>query len=657
MPIKKYLLKIIYYLLINFALWSIIGAFIYKFYKLNSLSIFLIIILSQTIIFIIPHFSKKFNIDLGKYLNFKEEKKEIFIFKKWTLKIFFQEHVFIFIYFLVFTKEILILINSGTKEAIISPWEVINPLFLFLYFILSFIIILNIFSKKKFSLVLIILHALLSFSVIAIIYKIGYGFDYFIHNTSLEYIKKNSTIKPKPFYYLGHYSLIIILNKITLIPINILNKFLIPILASLYLPLLLFRATEKWLKDKKIFLLVILSLLIIPYSFLTISNPQNLAYLYLIFAILIGFVSKNYLDLFLVYLFALASLSVHPIAGIPALFYALFISVYHSNSKFKKYFYKIIFILNSISLPLAFLLFNNNTDQINTSLESSEHNFNLIKNLLSFFKLTNPNYENVLLNFIYLYIFNLKFILILIIVFGIIVALKNKKECSLIFVNFFMSISLFISFFIIKNIRFNFLINYEQDDFSNRILTTAIIFLLPFFILSFYKFIEKLLEEDKIIQYSFLIILSITITFSLYASYPRLDNYYNSHGYSVSESDIKASAWINNDKNDYIVLANQQVSAAALSQFGFKKYFKNNIFYYPIPTGGELYQYYLKMVYKKPDRKTAEEAAQLTKVKTVYFVINKYWWASPKIIEEAKIEADSFQDIDNGNIYIFKYNF
>ena len=224
MPIKKYLLKIIYYLLINFTLFSIIGAFLYKIYKLNNFTILLTIALSQIIIFIIPYFSKKFNINLNNYLNFETQKINGFSFENKIIQNFLKKYVLLFVYVIIFLIEIIILINSQTSDAIISPWEKINFPFLLLYTILGFIIILNIYFKKKYSLILIILHAFLSFSLIAIIYKIGYGFDYFIHNTSLDLIKKKGILDPKPFYYLGHYALIIILNKINR---DLLKAFLI----------------------------------------------------------------------------------------------------------------------------------------------------------------------------------------------------------------------------------------------------------------------------------------------------------------------------------------------------------------------------------------------------------------------------------------------
>ncbi|MCG2695722.1 hypothetical protein L6248_02210 [Candidatus Parcubacteria bacterium] len=142
----------------------------------------------------------------------------------------------------------------------------------------------------------------------------------------------------------------------------------------------------------------------------------------------------------------------------------------------------------------------------------------------------------------------------------------------------------------------------------------------------------------------FLIFAAILISTSLYLSYPRFDHYFNSRCFSTSKNDIEAVNWIeNNTESDYIVLANQQVSAAALREFGFKKYYSpplidkerglgGEVFYYPVPTGGPLYQYYLDMVYEKPSRETMTKAMDLVGVSEGYFVLNKYWWAFDKII-------------------------
>ena len=61
------------------------------------------------------------------------------------------------------------------------------------------------------------------------------------------------------------------------------------------------------------------------------------------------------------------------------------------------------------------------------------------------------------------------------------------------------------------------------------------------------------------------------------------------------------------------------------------------------------------MVYKKPSRETMFAAMDLTGVNEGYFVLNRYWWAFAKILDEAKLSATSWQAINNGEVFVFKY--
>ena len=106
-------------------------------------------------------------------------------------------------------------------------------------------------------------------------------------------------------------------------------------------------------------------------------------------------------------------------------------------------------------------------------------------------------------------------------------------------------------------------------------------------------------------------------------------------------------------EDNYLVLANQSVSAAAIWSFGFKRYY-GDTFYYPIPTGGELYDYFLTMN-DLPDRDTAEAAMSLVEAEKLYYVVNDYWWQAPRIIETAKRTANSWISVDQGQVYIFEY--
>ena len=641
--------KILKYFLIASSLLISWGAIVYRLYKLNIIGVIIILILASLSFIIILRFTKKFNkqtiaASQANITKTEKHKKPFFAF--------FAPIIYLFL----FSASIYILFAARTSEAIISPWQTIHPSFYALYFLLTVCLLFIITQKKPLANFLIILHYFLSFSIALIIYKIGYGFDPFIHQATEELIAKTGEVNPKPFYYLGQYALVVLLNKITLIKIIYLDKILVAFFGGIILPATMLSVLTKWLESKKIVQFVILFLLILPFSFLIVTTPQNLAYIFLLLTLIYSLNCKDTLDYINIFLLSLSAFFIHPIAGIPALLFACLIIIYNSKPrkiKIKKIGYFIIYSCLALALPAAFFFFEKNTQK---NVETKDF---LSLRFLDCLNFSIPDKENVVLNTVYFFIFNIKYILIFLAVSGIIIAFNNRKKCRVLSLYLFSSLALFFSYFLSAKLPFAFLINYEQANYSNRILTISCFFLLPFIIIAFYQLMLKILAQNKIIKYSLLCFLCFLISVSIYSSYPRYDHYFNSHGYSVSKSDLNAVKWIeNNAPKDFIVLANQQTSVASLYSFGFKKYYKTDkeeIFYYPIPTGGNLYQYYLDMVYKKPSRKTMTDAMNLAGVDTGYFVLNKYWWAFDKILAEAKLEADSWQKIDNGEVYIFEF--
>ena len=640
----NYILKNI---LILISLISLFGAIVYRLYTLNNIGIAISLILVIVIFIIILRLQKINNRKLKKSNLHQKNKISIL-------------HILLLTsYFLLLTSSFYILFTHQTTDAIITPWQVVPSYFFIIYGLTTAILIVFIQKQSNnLTILLISLHYFLSFSIAWIIYKIGYGFDPFIHQTTMELIDKTGSVFPKPFYYLGHYSLIVILHKITFIPIVWLDKLLVPILAAIYLPSTLFHALSKWFANNKTNLLLLMIILILPFSFFIVTTPQNFAYLLLLLIILLALTYSTKIDLMIIYLLSFATLVIHPLAGIPALLFTILLSLSRCQKiKIKKLGFLLIFIISIIALPLAFYLFENKTTSID-ELPAQQ-------TIISMPKIIIPGQENFILNFIYLYGFNLKIII------GLIIAYRNKKQCQIFFLYLLMAAALLISYLLTKFLPFNFLIDYERSNFPDRILLIAIFFFLPFILITLYTLLDKIIKQNNIIKTSLFTFLIILITSSLYLSYPRYDRYFNSRGFSVSQNDINAVHWIENDaQEDYLVLANQQVSAAALREFGFAKYYQNplshdermgeglgvrEIFYYPIPTGGPLYQYYLDMVYQKPSRETMIKAMDLVNVSQAYFVLNKYWWAFPKILEEAKLETDDWQVSGNGQVYVFRY--
>jgi hypothetical protein len=541
-----------------------------------------------------------------------------------------------------------LLIKAVSTEALISPWQVLDSKFFISYTILTIISLYGFYNKYQgHNLVLIILY-LISFSIALIIYKIGYGFDPFIHQASMEAIDKLGKINPKNLYYNGYYSIVLIIHDLLQISIETVNKFFVPILAALSLPLALNVFVKHYFTKYKNTIISAM-VLILPFSIFIISTPQNLAYLFLILSLILGTTLKRKY-IYLSGILSLASFFIHPLAGIPALIFWVLIFIYKNKDKIKRWQYKTLLSLGSlasiISIPLAFVLMG-------------QSSFNINFGTIGQFSLFWPSGENLWLNFSYLYGFNTFIFILILILFGLLIYLKNYKNAPKIFtLTNILGLSFFLSYLLSQGLNFEYLIDYERGYYKQRILIISIIFFLPMIITSFKYLIAKLYYTDKYFKMSALIITSLLICASLYHSYPRYDNFYNSRGYSISSQDIETVKFIEkiNKNNDYIVLANQQVSLAALKNYGFKKYYKNNIFYYPIPTSGQLYKYYLDMVYKAPNNETIKKARELTGAKTVYFVINKYWWASTKIIDEASLIADEKYELFDGDIYIFEYN-
>lgn len=623
-------------LLIFFCLLSFFGSIVYRFYQLNTIGIIITLILSILAGFFIYRKNSLANIE-------KDNTGHNFIFSLAAL--------FSFLIFWLFSFTTLF--DHATTKSLISPWQVTPKYFFLAYFFLTLILIYSLQKNIRWSRLLLTLHYFLSFSVALIIYKIGYGFDPFIHQATVGLIDKIGTVEPKPFYYVGQYSLVLIFHKITFLSIKILDKLLVPALAAIYLPFFINKLKNIWPEKISINLLAII-LLVLPFSFLIVTTPQNLAYLFLLIIIFYSLKifsrpEVNKLELIEIFIISLAAMTIHPVAGIPALSLVIILFLQKIDFRFKNLLSYLVISATALILPILFLF----VEKTNSGAAISDLTQNLS---FSWLKIIIPGQENFILNFIYLYSFNFKIIFCLLLLAGVYLNTrrKNKEKISWIYLG--LSSGLFVSFLLTNFLPFKFLIYYERHDYAERLLICAAIFLLPYIILLFYYSISALRQQNKFIKISLVVLLASLISASLYLSYPRFDEYFNSKGFSVGQTDIDAVQKINSDaKEPYIVLANQIVSVAALNEFGFNHYYKNNIFYYPIPTGGPLYAYYLDMVYKKPTRTTMNQAMDLAGVKTGYFVLNKYWWAFNKILDEAKLEADSWINVDDGEIYVFKY--
>lgn len=645
---KKLLIKLPYSILLILSMISFVGAVIYFFYKLDNLAIAMTLIITTIIVFVIPY-QEKFSVIKNSF-----SENSVFFKFNFLIKTILSL-AYLFCVFLLFDS----VFAFQTIFAIRSPWKIIPSDFFIFYFIATLILFLIILSSKKKHLILISLHFILSSSVALIIYKLGYGFDQFIHQATEKVIIEKGAIYPKPLYYLGQYSLVVVLSKIFMVSSVIIDKLLVIILFSASLPFIIYQAFKKLSKNKNILFALPLIFLIFPFGSFIVTTPQNLANLFILIIIFsaLPYINGEKKYLLPLIILTLATLAIHPLAGIPVLIFLSFILLINFLKKSeisncaKKISLSFFLLLSSVSIPIIFL--------INSFLSGLKINFSLMKQdeLLSCLynlKFYFVNNFNLFFDFAYFYKFNFYLIIFFT---SIIIILFYNKNLKLFLPYFFSFVILFINFLILKFLfSFDFLISYEQDGYTQRILQISFYFLYPIILFGFIQFFIELKKQNRFLKILFIIFISCLITSSFYTSYPREDDYETSSLFNMTKADIETVKWIENDAQgkDFIVLSNQQVSASAIKEFSFKKYFDSQ-FYYSIPTSSYLYQYYLKMVNDSPKKEYIIKAMEDAKVQQGYFVINNYWWKFKEMNEEAKKTADSYKIIGQGENVIFKY--
>ncbi len=641
------------------AVFMTVSAIVYYCYALNWGGLIFSIILSIISIIIL----KKFNlITSGQVPNDNAPPNA-------QLKNRRPAKIIILSYLIFLSVALLELITAQSGRPLISPWEVVNKLFFFFYLLATILLIIITTKseiKRQTKLILISLHYLVSLLVAAIVYRIGYGFDPFIHEAAMEIIAQQGFISPKTPYYLGQYGLVIGLNKIFGLSISFLNTILVPVMAACLLPTAMFRFINKIKKksspekelsgksEENINLLTTLILLTFSWPLFIVTTPQNLSYIFIILSVLSGLIEQQPGKTAIL---AAAAASIHPIAGIPALIWGAWLVFRKRLGKIGS---AIILSTGALILPLA-LFIRSGAKTINLNLSWK----NVYSPLEKVWQVASSGQEDLILNLVYFIERNQAALLIIIIGVGAGTFYHHyRRLLSENLVHAWqglttISASLFIAFLLSTQISFAELITYEQGDYAGRILIIIIIFLFPFAGLTIKKLINAIYQQESASRFIWLTIGAIFITISLYLAYPRFDKYFNARGYSTSDFDLAAVKLTDSLASDkYIVLANQQVAAAALNTFGFNNYLttpSGAMYFYPIPTGGPLYQHYLRMVYEEPSRETMLQAMDLAQVNEGFLIINKYWKDSGKIIKAAKLSANDWQKIGQEEVFIFHY--
>ncbi|MEI6511087.1 MAG: hypothetical protein WCO25_03535 [Candidatus Uhrbacteria bacterium] len=564
-----------------------------------------------------------------------------------------------------------LLIDAATTDAVRTIWERVPPAALVSFGLSALVLAGLLFHGKERAVTISLTTATLGVFLLAayLVFPLGFGFDPFIHLATEEHIARFGTITPKPLYYVGQYALILFAHQAFSIPIATLNALLVPLLAALLLPLAWFSAATHLLKDKNAGAATLAAIFLVPLASFILTTPQGLANLWVLLLVLAAIptlVRDESPRVWPLALPALAALVTHPIAGIPAMLFVILLASDPRRNGGRVLSHLVFWttvVAGSVAIPLSFVanaLRSTGTPGIDPSNLS---NLFTLSNLSVFFS----NRFNPLLDFVYLYGLNATVLFLALAAVGYWISRRQMRGALRILV--LMAAMLAVNWAILSTaVDFSFLIDYERQNFAARLVPMILFFLAPLVILAVGTWINRVRPGPVSLRVATVVLLAALSTASFYLAYPRNDAYEAGHGFNVSQADVDAVHAIEKDAagTPYVVLANQTVSAAAVRELGFVRYY-GDLFFYPIPTGGDLYSSFLAMN-EKPSVETAKAALDLMNArcsaspectqplaKTVYFVVNQYWWEAPRIVETAKQNAASWWALDNAAVHVFKY--
>jgi hypothetical protein len=490
-----------------------------------------------------------------------------------------------------------------------------------------------------------------------LLYTIGYGFDGFLHVAGETVLKTTGLLQPKPPYYMGQYVLVVWLSRLFDIDLAAVDRWLVPMAAMTLIPSAMFLIGT--LKRQRV--MNGAALVLIPLNAFIATTPNGFATALGVTALLLTIgISDRASRLTcsaMSLLFALWSALTHPLIGLPILCVVIMAILRQSSRSWMKSLAILAAFAAGISVPLVFGIASGLGSSAGVNFDLGKlANFNTWWTLVAGVLPWVPNRYALWAQAAEWIVRLLPWITL---IFAGLSLLPHDGADEHRPTRLFLlaSASTFLAAIVLHAAGdFGFLIDYERGNYADRLFFLAQLLLIPLALPEFMRRLDRVRQAAWVPKIGVLVAIGFLGAGSAYAALPRNDAVTTNRGWSMGQADIDAVKLIDEDAGSkpYTVLANQSVSAAAVKTFGFKRY-NGDVFFYPIPTGGPLYEIFLRASYEDPSRDTMREAARLGGSDQVYFVVNDYWWDAANLAESAASSSDRMFTIQNGKVKVFKY--
>ncbi len=484
-----------------------------------------------------------------------------------------------------------------------------------------------------------------------LVYQLGYGFDGFLHRASEQVLLSTGTLTPKPPYYLGQYTFVTWIVTLFSLPLRWVDLALVPVMTGIVIGILAALLPRERLSA------VPALLALLPFHAFIATTPQSLAYVLGFLALMLASSARDEHTHPAPALAAVGwSLATHPLAGLP---FALLTGALLLGPK--RILSWIAVFAAALAVPIAFYALSK-TSGLAIEWQSGAHVFEGLWTTLRE-TLTPPATRVALWADAAAFVAWMTPLAIVLLAGYRLFHDRAHRGTTGILIS--GGTLLMLAGAVFGTIgTFTFLISYERGDYAARLITIGLLLLAIPSSQVFGERVKTVLQGSAAAAVVLVLFLTGWHASRMYLALPRHDATAASHGWSVGRADLEAIRAIDRDAQDapYTVLANQTVSAAAVELLGFKRYVHDpasgqDIFFYPIPTGGPLYDVFLRATGKDPSRDTIKEAATLGQSDRVFVVLNRYWWDAERVGEALASTTKREFTFGDGAVRVFSYDF
>ena len=550
--------------------------------------------------------------------------------------------------------------NAWTAEPLVSPWQLFNFVFFLVFAVTTFAVVLFAATRRdRASLLLSSLHLFVSLSAAVMLYGIGFGFDPFIHRAAEMALVRDGVIEPRRLLYLGQYALVGGANLLTGVQVILLDKWLVPLLASITIPVVAFLGLRDGFgltdKTSRVFLHFAL---FFPAMYFVFTVPFNLTLLFLLLVTFVLPLADTWRSRSVLMLLGLFSLCVHPLGGIPILLLLGLSSLtLIEKPRLRQALLCVGVVTAILALPLLFALYNITSGHPPISVQPQF--------LYRFFALfTDPYLRGALPIpfFVELFYDLMRWVPRIVVVCALFFAWRQRTTLAISPIpTLLLTGSLLGSLFLLSGFfTFADVIQYEQMEFAWRLLQTIFLMTTTWALV----FLAKVWKQYATVSFAgtsfFALLMAIFITATWYLSYPQLNLKVQSAGASVSAADVEVARFLESRHNGepHLVLSHQMTSAAAIQESGFRHYLQTDdglALWYAVPTGGTLYGYFLRMSTEGPSPALLSEIQEFANVRHVYFVTYDSWPNAGFIRSRAASFASASYGVQGTKLVVYEY--